>query len=402
MAALMSIPIANVLGQDARELPADTTEANVNESAAAAANQLTADEQADGWLLLFDGETFFGWSPVGDVDWQIDEGVIRATEGEVSLLRTTMQFAQYRLKIDFRAAEGTNSGVFLHTSPRPSKVDRDCYELNIAPPDNPFPTGSFVGRKKVTPDVTDGEWHTFDIHSEGGHWTVKLNGQTVLEYDDPNPLGHGYIGLQHNSGTVEFRNVKLKPLGLKPIFNGRDLTGWKEYPEMQSRFTVTDAGELNVKNGRGQLETEGQYGDFVLQLDCRSNGESLNSGIFFRCMPGLEMMGYESQIQNGFRDGDRTKPEDCGTGGIFRRIDARRVVANDHEWFRKTLIAHGPRVAVWVNGYQVTDWSDQRKPHENPRKGQRIAPGTLMIQGHDETTDLDFRRIEISETPSRW
>ena len=81
---------------------------------------------------------------------------------------------------------------------------------------------------------------------------------------------------------------------------------------------------------------------------------------------------------------------------------ARRVVANDFEWFRKTIIADGPHFSVWVNGYQVTDWSDQRKPHENPRKGQRLEAGSLMIQGHDETTDLDFRRIEIRETPPRW
>lgn len=370
--------------------------------ATAAENELTAEEQAEGWISLFDGETLFGWRPAGDADFQVEEGRIVATQGDVCLLRTTTQFSDYQLKVDFRAAEGTNSGVFLRTSPRPTQVDRDCYELNIAPPDNPFPTGSFVGREKVEVAAPANEWHTFDVTAKGGHFIVKLNGETILDYTDPNPLGKGYIGLQHNQGKIEFRNVKLKPLGLEPIFNGQDLTEWTEYPDMASRFSVTEEGWLNVKDGRGQLETKEKYDDFILQLACISNGEQLNSGIFFRCVPGSQMDGYESQIHNGFHDNDRTRPVDCGTGGIFRRKDARKVVSNDFEWFFKTIIADGPHFAVWVNGYQVTDWTDTRKVDANPRRGLRTEAGTIMIQGHDPTTDLSFRNLRIVPIPSRW
>ena len=125
----------------------------------------------------------------------------------------------------------------------------------------------------------------------------------------------------------------------------------------------------------------------------------LNSGIFFRCIPGDKMMGYESQIHNGMVDGDPTKPVDCGTGGIFRRQNARRIVARDHEWFAKTIVADGPHMAVWVNGYQVSDWTDDRAANENPRRGLRLEPGTLQIQGHDPTTDLEFRKLRIAEIP---
>lgn len=369
----------------------------------AADNQLTEQEQAEGWLLLFDGETMFGWKPVGKVNWAIKDGVISASEGEVSLLRTTTQFSDYLLTVDFRAGTKTNSGVFLRTSPNPAVVERDCYELNIAPQDNPFPTGSFVGRKKLEGAPNDGAWHHYEVSMNKGNITVKLDGEEVLAYDDPNPLGKGYIGLQHNSGKIEFKNVKLKPLGMKSLFNGTDLSGWKSYPDLAGVFNVADDGTLAVKNGPGPLESEQSFDDFVLQLDCKSNGEALNSGIFFRCIPGqVKMNGYESQIQNGFKDGDRTKPVDCGTGGIFRRVNARRVVSDDFKWFRKTVIADGPHISVWVNGFQVTDWTDNRKPHENPRKGLRKQAGTLMIQAHDPTTDLAFRRIEIHEIPARW
>ena len=58
-------------------------------------------------------------------------------------------------------------------------------------------------------------------------------------------------------------------------------------------------------------------------------------------------------------------------------------------------------MAAWVNGYQVSDWVDRRKPNKNPRRGLRLEPGTIMIQGHDPTTDLLFRNLRISELPKR-
>jgi hypothetical protein len=302
--------------------------------------------------------------------------------------------------LQFRSPTATNSGIFVRTPRVPKNPAEDCYEVNIAPPDNPFPTGSIVGREKTSlagaePDA----WHTYVIKAEGDTVTLHIDEQEVCRYQDPSPLPPGYIGLQLNEGRVEFRDIRLRPLGANPIFNGKDLTGWSTALARESRFGVTDAGELRVESGSGQIESEGRYGDFILQLECFVAGERLNSGVFYRCIPGDRMNGYESQIHNGFRDGDRTKPVDAGTGAIYRRTTARRVVPDDHEWFAKTIIADGPHVAVWVNGYQVTDWTDTRPPHENPREGLRTEPGTICIQGHDPTTDLRFRNLRIVELP---
>ena len=215
------------------------------------------------------------------------------------------------------------------------------------------------------------------------------------------PLGRGRIGLQFNEGKVEFKNVKLKPLGMASIFNGKDLAGWHTVEPNKSQFTVTKAGELNVKNGRGALESEKSYGDFVLQLECFSNGKHLNSGVFFRPIPGEFNNGYECQIRNEYKDGDRNQPIDFGTGGIYRRQPARRVTADDFAWFPMTLVVSGDHMAAWVNGIQVSDWTDPRSPDKNPRNGLRTDPGTLQIQGHDPTTDLSFRKLQIQEMPKR-
>ncbi|MDA1050618.1 MAG: DUF1080 domain-containing protein [Planctomycetota bacterium] len=358
-------------------------------------------ELAQGWISLFDGETLFGWTPVTDANWRVESGAIVVDQGEPGLLCTTTRFTDYVLHVEFRSAPGTNSGIFLHTPLTPKDPAVDCYELNIADSDNPFPSCSLVKRAKAPGNFDSNDWQTYDVTVLGDKVIVNLDGAQVLEYVDPKPLHRGHIGLQLNQGKVEFRNIKLKPLSTTSLFNGKDLAGWKTYPEMPSKFTVTDEGWLNVKDGRGQLETEGSYGDFVLQLECITHAQQLNSGFFFRCIPGGPMNGYESQIHNGVKEGDRRKPVDCGTGGIFRRIDARLVVANDLEWFYKTVSADGAHVATWVNGYQVVDWMDDRAPDENPRKGLRLEPGTIMIQGHDPTTDISFRNIQIAELAAR-
>lgn len=358
---------------------------------------LSDDLLAEGWISLFDGLTLFGWQHDKRADWRVEDGTIVVENGDMTLLTTTTQFADYVLHVEFLRPPGTNSGVFLATTPDPQDAAADCYELNIADGDHPFPTGSLVDRQAVPKDLNRPEWQTFEVHVQAGHIVVWLDGQQVLDYTDPQPLPRGHVGLQHNQGRIAFRNIRLRPLGLEAIFNGRDLTGWKEYPELASRFTVTEDGTLNVQNGRGQLESEKQYGDFLLQLECISHAPGLNSGIFFRCVPGEDMNGYESQIHNVFKNGDRTQPADCGTGGIFRRVDARRVVADDLQWFHKTIVANGPHVAVWVNGYQVTDWTDTRPADPNPRKGLRLDPGTIMIQGHDPTTNLSFRNLRAAE-----
>lgn len=362
---------------------------------------LTAAELADGWISLFDGQTLFGWKAHSKADWAVKDGAIKVTGGEKGLLCTSVQFDNYVLKCDFRAAKDTNSGLFLRTAPvlGMDDVKTKCYELNIAPPDNPFPTGSFVGRLKgkEVPERA-GEWQSFEAALDGSKCTVKLNGETVLEYTDPAPAHRGYIGLQLNTGACEFKNIKLKPLGLESLFNGKDLTGWKNHPDSKSTFTVARPGEIHVTStGRGALESSKQLGDFVLQMEAISHAPQLNSGLFFRCIPGELTNGYECQIHNGYKNGDRAQPVDFGTGAIYRRIAARRVVPNDKEWFTMTIAADGPQIAVWVNGYQVTDWTDDRKPNKNPREGLRTEAGTLQLQGHDPTTDLSFRNIRARE-----
>ncbi len=349
-----------------------------------------------GWISLFDGYSLFGWQAARATDWRVEDGAIVARSGEKGLLCTRLPFADFELHVEFRADEHTNSGIFLRTPITPTDPRRDCYELNIAPSNNPFPTGSLVGRRKVAQDTAGGGWRTFDVVCDKDTISIRLDGRMVLEYSDPNPLTSGLIGLQYNEGSIAFRNIRIRPLHAEALFDGSPLDAWNIFPNLPVRIEHEDE-ILRLVGGRGMIESKKSFANFILQLECRTLTPSANSGVFFRCIPGEMMNGYECQIHNGYRSGDRTQPEDQGTGAIFRRQPARVVAADDQTWFALTIIAVDDRMATWVNGLQVTDWRDERPDHDNPRLGRRLRAGTLMLQGHDPTTRVEFRNIRIVE-----
>lgn len=338
---------------------------------------LTEKEVADGWLMLFDGETTFGWKIDGDA--KVKDGVLLLGGGaDLAIATPSVGFTAYEMRLE---TEG---------------VGRLRFKSGGGSSDSALTAQPCVITVSVRPGAEAGSTisNTITVGADmvaRSELEVTTKGRSVLE-------------IEGSAGQVlKIKSAKVKPVGLKPIFNGKDLTGWKPFAgeKYKSKFEVTPAGELHVTNGPGDLQTEKKYANFVLQFECKTNGKALNSGIFFRCLPDQYQNGYEAQIQNAYKDNDRTKPADFGTGAIYRRVPARKVVSNDNEWFTMTVAADGNRIATWVNGYQTVDWTDDRPADENPRKGSKTAAGHLSIQGHDPTTDLLFRNIRIAELPEK-
>jgi hypothetical protein len=340
-------------------------------------NTLTPQEIADGWILLFDGETTFGWLRT--------QGEIKAIDGELRLagspnaeINFGTVFGDCEIDLSYRVevVEGTLPRIRIWSSR--SGVNWD-----------------------VGADNTDKGIHRLRARIENGK-LQELNAAGQAK-DNATAIGVGAVQLSAatSKSVLCLRDMKVKPLRLESLFNGKDLSGWTRFTadekRAKSKFTVTPEGWLNVKDGPGDLQTEKQFADFIFQGECISNGKHLNSGIFFRCWPSQYQQGYEMQIRNQWEGDDRTKPVDYGTGAIYRRQKARKVVSTDGEWFTMTLIAHGRHMATWINGYQTVDWTDPRPVNENARDGCKLGAGPLSIQGHDPTTDLTFRNLRGGE-----
>lgn len=366
-------------------------------------NTLTSKEIAEGWLLLFDGESTYGWRSPNGSQWTVFEGMLSPQASKPGRLVTTTAFLDYELRFEYQLKRGSKVQVLTACTGKDEAL-KESYAAFTLIDQGPGWTEAHL-------QVEGGAVATHRFTRPG----AKSFARKTIPPSKPKPAAKGYIGLSGNG--VVFRSIKLRPLRMKSIFNGIDLKGWKEFPGKKSKFNVTRQGWLEIKNGPGDLQSEGQWDDFVVQLQCRSNGKHLNSGVFFRCRPGEYQQGYEAQIRNQFtkalrpytieeydpkthevkgKTTVRSPAVDYGTGGIYRRMPARRGVARDGEWFTMTVVADGRHFATWINGVQVTDWTDNRPMSDNARKGCRLEKGPISFQGHDPTTDLSFRNIRIA------
>ncbi len=308
------------------------------------------------WIGLFDGQTTFGWNQLGDAAWRVADGRLICDSGSGGWLATTSQFANFELEAKIRIKPGTSAGIAVRAGLEGSPTQNGTTTLVLSEPEG-----------------AEALWHEVRIIANGPE--IKA---TVDNADAELLRGarsRGYIGVQyyHRGDQVEVSQIRLRPLGLTPIFNHKDLTGWNIIPERKSVFSVID-GALNIKDGNGQIETADVYKDFLLQLDICSNGDHLNSGVFFRGPVGVFWRGYESQVSNKWEGDDRNNPSDYGTGGIYGDQPARTVVPNDREWFHKTIICEGNHMAVWINGYQVSDFTDTRPIDPESNGKARICP----------------------------
>ena len=80
---------------------------------ASSPNTLSPQEVRQGWILLWDGETTFGWEALGEAEWQTGNGVLSAASGNSGWLATNGQFADYLLKLEYRTAADGNSALVL-------------------------------------------------------------------------------------------------------------------------------------------------------------------------------------------------------------------------------------------------------------------------------------------------
>jgi hypothetical protein len=384
-------------------------------------NTLTPKEIDEGWILLFDGETTFGLAIEGDA--AVKDGVLAVGGDKAAKLSTTTPFGMGTVQFDCRWSGKTQPAV---SYPGFGKVGGDAVpgagEIAWSQKDwNTIKLFLAVGKNKDKAEGTFYYSHATKGGFVGGSGKVELKGADTAKEVKPSPL----VFEVPAGGSLELRNVRYQPLVL-PLFNHKDLSGWKKYTADGKRdkteFSVTKEGYLHLKNGPGDLQSEKQLADFVLQATCRTNGKNLNSGVFFRCIAGDYQNGYEAQIHNGFAETpkeytvDQYDPKtheplkdklkvksaaiDYGTGAIYRRVPARGHAAKDGEWFTMTVAAHGRHIATWVNGVQQVDWTDNRPINANPRNGCRLEKGPVSLQGHDPTTDIDFRDVKAIALPT--
>ena len=186
-------------------------------------------------------------------------------------------------------------------------------------------------------------------------------------------------GCAHRSGSSS-----------KPLFNGKDLTGWIA---MHGGQWTVEAGVIVGRNGLdwttnpeksgSWLRTEKPYGNFDLQLEYAINSRG-NSGIFFHS--ALEknpaFSGHEVQIL----DDAGKDPKKYTTGALYDVVaPSKNMSKPTGEWNAMRIRCEGSHVQVWINGESIVTYASPRSQH-----------GYIGLQNHDTNAVVRFRNLSIT------
>ncbi len=210
-------------------------------STLAADNELTEQERADGWVLLFDGKTTKGWmSPKGKPlpESHVQDGSLNPHPCDYMLVHETA-WGDFQLSLDFRISPKCNSGVFIRTfplQPRPGK-DVGFNGIEVAIDDTTgagfHDTGALYDLVRPTRNAMRpaGEWNHLEITCDRNRISVTVNGERVTQMDldqwpqpnlRPDGTAHkfdvayknhprmGHLGLQDHGSDCWYKNIKLK------------------------------------------------------------------------------------------------------------------------------------------------------------------------------------------------
>lgn len=207
-------------------------------------NTLTPQEQQAGWKLLFDGKSTAGWrnykkQTVGP-GWTVVDGILIRSGENAGDIITTDKYRNFELALDWRVAEGGNSGILYRATEDNDYIWQSAPEMQVLDDerhaDGKSPLTSAGSNFALYPAPRGvvhpaGQWNSARIVVNGNHVEHWLNGQKLLEYElgsaewkdrvakskfnaMPNygKASEGYIGLQDHGDKVEFRNIRIRVL----------------------------------------------------------------------------------------------------------------------------------------------------------------------------------------------
>lgn len=194
--------------------------------------------------------------------------------------------------------------------------------------------------------------------------------------------------------------------GWTPLFNGRDLAGWKPVNVAPNTFTAREGLIVSTGKPTGVLRSERQYENFDLELEWKHLVSGGNAGLFVYSEP-ITAMGvpFTKSIEVQIIDGDSPDGVWTGHGDLFSIHGARMTPARPHphgwerclpserrakpagEWNHYRVESRDGRLTLAVNGKVVSGASDCR-----PRRGY------LCLES--EGSECHFRNLRIRELPS--
>jgi hypothetical protein len=192
--------------------------------------RLPAADSEEGFKSLFDGSSLQGWKVANEnqKSFRVEDGAIVANGPRCHLyyMGDDQPFKNFEFKVDVMTGPNSNGGIYFHTKYQENgwpKAGFEC-QVNVTHSDW-IKTGSLYGLANVglTP-AKDNQWWTQHIIVSGNKVTVKIDGKTVLEYNEPagakpgtdfaRKLDSGTFAFQAHDpkSVVRYKNIRVKRL----------------------------------------------------------------------------------------------------------------------------------------------------------------------------------------------
>jgi hypothetical protein len=171
--------------------------------------------------------------------------------------------------------------------------------------------------------------------------------------------------------------------GFRPLFNGKDLTGWKADEQAKQHWAVAD-GIINYDGKGRDLWTEQSFTDFVLKVDWRMEGNA-DSGIYLRGSSKAQANIWNNPLGSGEVWGYRTDakmPEEIRKAATPKKKADKPI----GEWNTFVITLKGEQLTVVLNGEEVI---------ANLQLVGVPKTGPIALQNHGNP--LQFRNILIKE-----
>ncbi|MBN1441780.1 MAG: DUF1080 domain-containing protein [Planctomycetes bacterium] len=177
-------------------------------------------------------------------------------------------------------------------------------------------------------------------------------------------------------------------LAMRPIFNGRDLSGWKA--EGDARFAVEDGilvGRQGPGGSAGDIFTEEEFGDFEMEATWAMDWPG-NSGVWFRYQSGAK--AYQADILEYSSPRCWAGSLYCG-GKMFIAMNEDPEIVRREGWNTFVIRAQGERIQVHLNGRKVADVKDDSSARG--RFGLQVHAGADFAKMAIRLADLRIRPL---------
>lgn len=188
--------------------------------------------------------------------------------------------------------------------------------------------------------------------------------------------------------------AESKEEGFRPLFNGKDLTGWSQVGGTAT--FVIENGELigtsapNTPNSF--MVTDSPYDDFELRFEVKIDDDQLNSGCQIRSKRhGAGMQGYQVELEAQHGTAGFIYDE-LGRGWLSKeRVNkAKNEALKKGEWNDVRIVCQGSSIKTWINEVQVADLIDDK-----------VNSGLIGLQVHsvpgDPNWSVRWKDVRIKE-----